>query len=159
MGNIVCVYDYVVCFWSPWFAGKRKKEFSYISNSHKIIEKGKNRIPQLELKYEGRDIDNLTITNYVIWNTGNEVINFSDMVAEKELKIYSSNTANTIILDARIIEETEETNKFEIMQHKDEFVKIGFDYADPQDGIVVQVIHTGSAADLEIGCKIKGGNR
>lgn len=94
-----------------WFAGKRKKEFSYISNSHKIIEKGKNRIPQLELKYEGRDIDNLTITNYVIWNTGNEVINFSDMVAEKELKIYSSNTANTIILDARIIEETEETNK------------------------------------------------
>lgn len=96
---------------------------------------------------------------FEIWNTGNEVINFSDMVAEKELKIYSSNTANTIILDARIIEETEETNKFEIMQHKDEFVKIGFDYADPQDGIVVQVIHTGSAADLEIGCKIKGGKQ
>lgn len=81
-----------------WLAGKRKKEFSYISNSHKIIEKGNSRIPQLELKYEGRDIDNLTITNYVIWNTGNEVINFSDMVAEKELKIYSSNTANTISL-------------------------------------------------------------
>ena len=47
------------------------------------------------------------------------------MVAEKELKIYSSNTANTIILDARIIEETEETNKFEIILYKDEFVKIG----------------------------------
>ena len=45
------------------------------------------------------------------------------------------------------------------MQYKDEFVKIGFDYADPQDGIVVQVIHTGSAADLEIGCKIKGGKQ
>ena len=142
-----------------WVAGKRKKEFSYVSNSHKIIEKGKSRIPQLELKYEGRDIDNLTITNYVIWNTGNEVINFSDIVAEKELEIYSCNKADTIVLDARIIEETEETNKFEIMQHKDEFLKIGFDYADPQDGIVVQVLHTGSAADLDIGCKIKGGKQ
>lgn len=142
-----------------WFAGKRKKEFSYVSNSHKIIEKGKSRIPKLELKYEGRDIDNLTITNYVIWNSGNEVINFSDIVTEKELKIYSCNTANTIILDARIIEETEETNKFAIMQHKGEFIKIGFDYADPQDGMVVQVIHTGSAADLDIGCKIKGGKQ
>ena len=87
------------------------------------------------------------------------MINFSDIVAEKELEIYSCNKADTIVLDARIIEETEETNKFEIMQHKDEFVKIGFDYADPQDGIVVQVLHTGSAADLDIGCKIKGGKQ
>ncbi len=137
-----------------WMVGKKKKEFTYLSNSYKIIQKGKSTIPQLKLIYENRDIEDLSITRYVIWNSGNEVINKNDIVSEKPLKIMSTD-ASTIILDTKIIVESEETNKFLIGEQQEKFSTINFDYIDPRDGIVVQVIHTGKF--LEINCKIKGG--
>ena len=137
-----------------WIVGKKKKEFTYLSNSYKIIQKGKSIIPQLQLTYENRNIEDLSITKYAIWNSGNEVINGSDVVSEKPLKIMA-NVDNAIILDTKVIVESEETNKFVIAERKEKFTTIDFDYVDPRDGIVIQVVHTGKSLDID--CKIKGG--
>ena len=57
-----------------WFAGKRRREISYVSSSYRIVQKGKEKIPDLTLLYEKEEIEELTISNYAIWNSGNEVI-------------------------------------------------------------------------------------
>lgn len=138
-----------------WIAGKKKKEFSYFSNSYKIIQKGKSSIPQLQLTYENRNIEDLSITKYAIWNSGNEVINTNDIVSERPLKITASSGA--VILNTKVIVESEETNKFIIDEQQENSSTINFDYVDPRDGIVIQIIHTGE--NLEFDGKIKGGKK
>lgn len=139
-----------------WIFGKRKKEISFVNNSYKIIEKGKSLIPELEINFKKRNIDKLTITKYAIWNSGNEVIEYKDIVDTKTLKIISLNQ-DTIILDASIVSESDETNKFSIDEIKDNYAKIKFDYIGPKDGIVIQVLYSGEETSLDVECKIKGG--
>ena len=57
-----------------WFAGKRRREISYVSSSYRIVQKGKEKIPDLTLLYEKKEIEELPISNYAIWYSGNEVI-------------------------------------------------------------------------------------
>lgn len=140
-------------------ADKRKKEFSYVKKSYKIIEEGKSCIKELKVSYGSRNIENLSITKYAIWNSGNEVINCIDIVKDRPLEIQSSNKNSTVILDARIIMKSDESNKFEITNVKDDSVTIKLDYVDPKEGIVVQIVHTGISENIELKGKIKGGKK
>ena len=50
-----------------------------------------------------------------------------------------------------------ETNKFDIAEITEEFIKLKFDYIEPKNGIILQIIHSGISANLSLDCKIKGG--
>ena len=67
-----------------WFVGKKKKEISYVYSTYEIIKMGNSVIPGVQLLYHGKDIADLTITRYAIWNSGNEVLNSTDIVATKQ---------------------------------------------------------------------------
>lgn len=141
-----------------WIAGKKRKELTCISNSYNVIRQGKSLTPELQMIYKGRSIEDFTVTNYAIWNSGNEVINCADIVEERPLRILS-NSCETAILDVQIVTESDETNKFLINSVTDSVASIYFNYADPKDGVVVQVMHTGSDSKLSIDCKMKGGKK
>lgn len=139
-----------------WIAGKKKKEISCFNNTFEVVKAGKSLVPKLELSYEGKEINDLTITKYAIWNSGNEVLNIADIVVES-LQITCNN--DTQILDARILVQSDETNMFKIIDKKNNCVKISFDYMDINDGIILQILHTGEAVELKVECKIKGGKK
>ena len=140
-----------------WFAGKRRREISYVSSSYRIVQKGKEKIPDLTLLYEKEEIEELTISNYAIWNSGNEVIEEGDIVASKPLRIYSDKES-TKILDVTVLSESDETNGFAIENIKDNSAELRFDYINPFEGVVIQVMHTGTKTGLRIEGKIKGGS-
>ncbi len=135
--------------------GKIKKEFSYTSDSNYIIRNGKNTISQLKLTFDDKPIKNLTATKIAIWNSGNQVINATEMVNSKELSIQISSESNEI-LAAEIIASSEETNQFSLSTNP-KSVKISFDYVEKNDGVVIQVLHTGPQESLTVTGKIKGG--
>ena len=140
-----------------WFVGKKKKEISYVYSTYEIIEMGNSVIPGLQLLYHGKDIADLTITRYAIWNSGNEVLNSTDIVATKQLSVICTKDTSKI-LDAKIVKQSDETNLFTVTQKNDRCVEVTFDYVAKQDGIILQVLHTGIATDFKVDCKIKGGN-
>lgn len=139
-----------------WIKGKRKKEIKYISSEYRVIRDGEGIMPELDIKYEGKVIQNLFITKYVIWNSGTEVINKRDMVNTAPLKIVSKNE-NTTVLNAQIIFQNENTNGFCILNIESNGIEIGFDYMDSKEGCVIQIMHIGKSEDLVISAKIKGG--
>ena len=134
---------------------KEKKEFSYCLKSNALIRKKKSKFEKLSISYDGQSIEDLCISKFTLWNSGNKTLNKSDMVESKELTIHTKN--NSEILDVDLIACSEETNKFSLRMIDKSNVKIFFDYADKKEGVVVQVIHTGTDDDLCIDCKIKGG--
>lgn len=141
-----------------WFDRKKKKEISYYKNSYKIIDIGQVLTSSLKLLYKEKEIKDLVITKYAIWNSGDEVLNSSDIVVSKPLQINIDNE-DAKILDAKIIQRTDECNNFLIEEQEEKYIKIKFDYIDLKDGIVIQIIHTGEKNILGVDCKIKGGKK
>lgn len=136
-------------------SANKKKQFSVAFSSFEIIKHGKNKIQNLKLMFNENIINNLTISKFAIWNSGNKVINSDDMVAGQGLEIYSDE--NTYILEAQIVTEIEPANSFKIIESTDHNVSIGFNYVDNHEGIVVQILHTGDKNSLHPRCKVKGG--
>lgn len=149
------IFSVVFGIWQ-WYKSKRKKELSCYKNSYTIVKGGKSPLPDLELKYKNEQIQELVITKYAIWNSGNEVLQRSDIVEIKPLQV-SCIVENTRILDVKIIRESDETNQFVIVDVDKQHARINFDYVAPKDGIVIQIMHTGESQDIMVDCKIKGG--
>lgn len=138
--------------------GKEKKEISYIVNTYEIVHAGKNMIPEVQISYCGQTIDDLAVTRFAIWNSGNRLLNSNDIVDTKPLSI-TSNDDGSDILDASIIKRSEESNKFTIDKKSAHCAELQFDYIDKQEGIIVQILHTGSAKNISLSTLIKGGKK
>lgn len=135
---------------------KEKKEFSYIQKSNSLIRKKKSKFEKLNITYNNQAVEDLCVSRFTIWNSGNKTINNIDIVETKEITI--STLDDNQILDVELIACSEETNRFKIEKANEHTIKILFDYVDKKEGIVLQIIHTGTSDSLKIDCKIKGGN-
>lgn len=153
----ICTIAALIFAIYTWIVSKKKKELSCFNNTFKVVKAGKSLVPKLELSYDGKAINDLTITKYAIWNSGNEVLNWADIVAASPLQISCND--NILILDVQILVQSDETNMFKIIEKKDNCVKISFDYMNVHDGIILQILHTGEVTDLNVECRIKGGKK
>ena len=139
-----------------WIVGKKVKEISVDYTSNHIVKKGKSPIPKLEMRYDGKSIDNLSSTIFYFWNSGNEVINADDLVKVCPLKIRCDSEK---ILDAQIIKQSDESNSFFIKRITPEEVELQFEYINCGEGVSVQVLHAGEEDKFSLDCKIKGGRK
>lgn len=149
----LCTIFSVVFAIYTWIVGKKTKEISIDYSSNDIIKQGKQPIPKLKIEFDCKKIEDLTSTTYYIWNSGNEVINNEDIVGET-LKIECKSDA---ILDARVIKQSDNSNKFAVLNVTPANIDVLFEYMDSGEGVRLQVLHTGSGADLSFRGKIKGG--
>lgn len=151
----ICTIISVVFAIYTWIKGKERKEFTCSYASNALIRGGEKQNPSIKVEYDGIEVKNLTSTNIAIWNSGNKVLNQSDMVTGKELTI--SVEEGKRILAVEIINQSDETNRFELSRRTENIQGIAFDYVDVQEGVVLQVFHDGYNDSIKVGGKIKGG--
>ncbi len=137
-----------------WIAGRKVKEISIDYSINKIVKRGKTPISKLEMKFDGKPIQDLTASIFYIWNSGNEVIDASDIVP---LKLLHIGCKSDNILATEIIRQSDESNNFLIQRITSADIEISFEYMDRGEGVMLQVLHTGSEDELFFDCKIKGG--
>lgn len=135
---------------------KEKKEFSYCLKSNSLIRGKKSKFEKLSITYDGQQINDFCVSKFTIWNSGNKTLNHTDMVDSKELTVFVTDECS--VLDVELIACSEETNNFSVKIENEHAVKVIFEYADKKEGVVIQIIHTGTDEDIQIDCKIKGGN-
>lgn len=151
----VCTIGSMIFAVYTWAKGKEKKEFSHFHVSHAIVRGGKKLNPAIKFTFNGIEFNNLTSTKVAIWNSGNKVINKSDIVVGRELTISAKEDVE--ILSVEIIAGSEDTNKFTLSEMTDCTQGISFEYVDKQEGVVLQIFHTGDNDAIDVNCKIKGG--
>ncbi len=138
------------------FINKQNKEISFVKHKFYAIEQGRKAIDGLDILYKGQKTESLIVSRYAIWNSGNILIRNEDVVESRKLCLKCSEDAK--ILDAKIIAVNEDTNLCNIDSIDDNQVNLTFDYLDKNDGLVIQVLHTGKQNNLIFDCKLKGGN-
>jgi hypothetical protein len=131
-----------------------KKPF-YLINNNNLFRDNLALLNGLDILYNGNRVENLSISQVAFWNKGNEIIDNSDIVKTEPLRIESKK--NIQILDSKIITENNPTNEFVLKPIDMSRVEIQFDFIEKNDGVVIQVIHTGvDAESLVVRGKIKG---
>jgi hypothetical protein len=133
---------------------KRRKELCWSIDNANLIKGYSSLFEDLEIRYKGKEIENLTVSKIVFWNNGNETIDHTDIAIP--LGIFP--LENTEILDVKILNASSIGNHIRTQSVDNENItRLLFDYLDSQQGAVLQVIHTGiSALNVMIYGEIKG---
>jgi len=122
-----------------------------------LIEKEKQALPSdVEIFFRGKKVSRLTKTYIIFWNSGKSTLYGKDIVDDDPLRFSFGKDAE--ILMARILKITKKMNKFEarINPKSPNEVIINFDYLDPNDGAVIEILHTSIQRTPECKGTIRG---
>jgi hypothetical protein len=99
---------------------------------------------EIEFLFKGNRVPKVTLSRIAIWNIGNTTLRGDQIVAGDPLRIVTSDHSE--ILEATILSRTRDVNQFSCNRQQDLLneATCEFDYLDPQDGALIQVIHTGT---------------
>jgi hypothetical protein len=136
-------FSYVIYRWQ-----RRDKRPRYSLRNVIIVRNAKSTFPTLTVHYKGvgENLDNLSVAVVVVWNDGRETIDGKDITTADPLAIVASGDVR--ILGASVIGGNNLPSK-----PRCDFVKaenrvlITFDYLDYGHGLVLEVLHTGTADD------------
>ncbi|OGM55763.1 hypothetical protein A3E46_02470 [Candidatus Woesebacteria bacterium RIFCSPHIGHO2_12_FULL_46_16] len=137
-----------------YLRGKQIKQTAWVIISNTLVEDYSSTLTGLSVIYKKREVQNLTISKLAFWNKGSVTIDGKDLKTVNPLKI--GPTGETQILDLAVVKTNNESSNFSIKKMGNSRL-ICFDYLNPNDGAVFQIIHTGiSSKDVEISGKIRG---
>lgn len=152
--SIVTVLAFIYAIYTQ-ITNKERKELTYAQKTDTLIYNQEKSFEKISVFYEDKPIENLYVSRIAIWNSGNRVLKESDFVKDNLLEISLEDSCN--ILESNIIMNTEKTNAFKLSRTNNRKIIVNFDYAEKNDGIVIQMIHTGEKNDINLSCKIIGG--
>ena len=130
---------------------------SYQKSSLRLLGRKEDNLPnQVVVTYEGNVVERLTKTTLVFWNNGTETLDGSSIVEKDPLSISFEDEDR--ILSYKILKQTKKTNEFDIQmltkyQHK---LVFSFEYLDPSDGVVIELLHDSAQRYPIISGTIKG---
>lgn len=132
-----------------------KKVFSTRYSTNKLVRKASANYSKISVLYDGKSIEDVSITKYAIWNSGNLVISKDDIPPGGEIRVIVNDT-NSILLDVNITSVTNDVNAFSVKSINEKEAIICFEYANPNDGALIEVLHTGKSSVTSIKCDIIG---
>ena len=130
---------------------------TYQMRSLRLIGREQQALPdEVEILFKGRHVDRLTMTHLILWNSGKALLNGEEMVLDDPLRAEVSLGAD--VLRVRVQKVTRLTNKFlaRINPQSQNQVLLEFDYLDPGDGAVVEMLHTDQRRYPEVKATFRG---
>lgn len=135
---------------------KRKKPVFAIRSTNVISDEVKN-LGEVEVKFKGDKIDNLTVSKVAFWNSGNDTLNDDDQAPIDKVRIELKE--GFVILESEVIFQSSETNNIHV-NNKLNTVEIGFDYFDSNQGGIIKFVHTGKkSSDVTLKGTFKGSEK
>ncbi len=138
------------------------KALKYVEDSRPLIQNSKSVHDDVEVTFKGNHQENLTVSRLTFWNSGRKTIDANDVATAAPITIVVPNEHE--FLAARILYVTDEKTKITISnkslnlpESKETGRKISFEFLEPGDGAVVQILHTAKfTVEPKLIGKIKG---
>lgn len=130
---------------------------AYQKSSLQLIGREEDNLPdEVDVTYKGKKVDRLTKTKLILWNDGTETLDGDSVVKSDPITIIFPD--NTNILSYKILKRTKVVNNFNATkdEEKQNCLILHFDYLDPKDGIVLEILHDSEKRYPRITGSIKG---
>ncbi|MFI3305726.1 MAG: hypothetical protein R3Y68_04365 [Rikenellaceae bacterium] len=156
--NIIILLFAIVGIIASFYFYKKSHRLTsaaFMIRTIRLINNKMNKFSALNIECGGDNINSLSISKVALWNDGSDTINADSIAKNNTLRIKIDEKYQ--ILGADIQYEKNKSNDFKISISPDKrSVKIDFDYFDRDEGVVVQLYHTGRrSADLAVVGQIK----
>lgn len=141
-----------------YFKSKRTKIISYAKRSYRIITNRFSNIEGVKVLLFDKEVETVTSTRIAIWNGGSKTIYDTDVATLNPIIV--SAIDNERIYKSTIIEVSNDSSNISMseVQNQPNAWKLDFEYIDPGDGAVIEIIHNGTEeSDFSIDGKLKGG--
>ena len=151
----ICTVASVILAIYFYYKSKKNKKPTYIVRTINLVNENIKHKSVIDFLYLGQKINNISFTKIAFWNDGKDTINFSDVARNLQLKIEIKEGCK--ILDCKILYQKNIANDFKTIISEDaQSAFITFDYFDYEEGIVLELTHTGnSSEDIELKGSIK----
>lgn len=129
-----------------YYVAKRDHRYKILSRflvSTNIISKSETLFPKLLIKYDNLDLENLTVIKISIKNIGTDVIKIDDIAQTDPISFSARPESAVRLLDFGITYESDKLNNFKLQKMDNDKVLVTFDYIEPKDVAIIQVLHTG----------------
>ncbi len=136
---------------------KKIARTAYQCASLQLIGKDESNLPdEVVVTYKGISVSRLAKTMMVLWNNGTEVVDRKDIVDSDPVLIIF--TEEVRILSYSVIKRTRDVNGLSLSRFDGvgNILKVDFDYLDPGDGFLIEVLHDGGKRLPVITGAIKG---
>lgn len=131
-----------------------QKVLKFSLSHNNLISSGKASLPNLKIVYAGTNVDQVTVTKVIFWNSSFPTISEQDIIKAAPLSIIAKTGE---ILDVSVLNGEDTSNQIKVELIDEKTAYISFDYLDRKEGGVIQVVHTGDRDSIDVSRKIKGG--
>lgn len=142
-------------FFIPWYTALKRKPVYFVKNTN-LVENGVESYGAVSVLYDEKKVQNLSVARIAFWNAGGQTIDKNDLAEKDGLRIEAAEGVK--LLSAKVLHRVQHTNDFKVfLANKQKRAAITFDYFDKNQGVLLEVFHTGtSARDISIQGTIKG---
>jgi hypothetical protein len=136
--------------------GKVVRRLSYAISNSSVIRHDQQKYPQLEIRYGGETVPEVTVTKVELANSGTETVRAEDISSHDPLRL--SFPAGDRLLSWSVTDASRESCGAELIRPEaDATVLLRFDFLDPGDGFTSEVIHTAGLSDkVQLTGTVKG---
>ena len=141
-GFVVGLVGLAATVWTSWTT-KVGARLSYRWKAERVIGGDGELGEGIEVAFKGTPVIRLTRAVIVVWNSGTATIRDSDIVQLDPVRVQCEEYAE--ILSARVLQSSRQIVGAEIRVDpaKQNRALLAFDFFDPGDGVVIEVLHTG----------------
>lgn len=133
-----------------YFKSTDTKKIIYCTRSIKLIDNIPND-SRLKLTFKDKEIKRVVLTKIAIWNGGSKSINHTDFSIKKPLKVCFKDPE--LVMETYLLYKDNYIEQLHLKKIQDGSVGIEFNYIDPGEGILLQILHEG---DTENWSSVKG---
>lgn len=119
--------------------------------THPYFQKLKN----INIQYDKDTIYDISVLRLMIWNSGSDVIRQEDIAKNHPINFIADE--ETRFLDAKLIASNNDSIVINLHKEENE-VAIDFEYLEANQGLVVEILYTGSLDNLGVSGAVKGGS-
>ena len=137
-----------------YFRAKERPRPVFATLSHSLLHGDAPGLPRsVEILYGGRPVPALVKAYVAIWNDGRRTLDGADIASADPLRIDFED--ETEVLRVRLVQRTREVNCV-TCEPKDSTLYLAFDFLDPGDGALIEILHTSARATPKVMGTIKG---
>lgn len=140
---------------------EKVKKLTYLINGFPIVLRNSiQRYEHLDFTFKGESVEALTLTRIGIWSNGTDTIHGADITQKDRLRILP--VEDVSILDYKVVYANNNSNDIKLEPYFKEggeidYLEVTFDYLDRNNGVVVQLFHTGKdKSSVGLAGSIKG---
>ena len=134
-----------------YFRGKRRKRLS-VEFSFRTFQRKDH--PDVQLLYRGTEIDSLSRGELVFWNSGSVAVRGADVPSLAPLVF--SLPPDCRLLSRSLLKVSNAANRFEVGEHSPHSLRAHFDYLNPGEGAMVEVLFDRSGSEAECRFTLEG---